>query len=77
MDGFWQYFAFSRGKGGSVGKMLCYKSIELVEFYLEPVKVELEPVHRRIGPGNTKIWTSFGRILHFWGVRGGLSRKFF
>ena len=48
MDGFWQDFAFLGGKGGSVGKKLCVKSIELVEFYLEPVSVELEPVHRRI-----------------------------
>ena len=30
-------------KGGSVGKKLCVESIELVEFYLEPVSVQMEP----------------------------------
>ena len=63
------------GKGGCVGKKFRGKSIELVEFYSEPVSVELEPVHRRIGTGYTKILTVFGRILHCWGVRGGLLEK--
>jgi hypothetical protein len=54
MDGFWQDFAFLEGQGGSVGKTLYGKSIELVEFYLEPVSVYLGRVHRRIGTGYTK-----------------------
>ena len=45
------------------------ESIELVEFYLEPVRSELEPVHRGI-PGNiTQIWTIWDGNLAFRGAR--------
>jgi hypothetical protein len=40
---FYQYFAFFSGKGG-LGKNWSLESIELVEFYLEPVRTILESV---------------------------------
>ena len=51
------------------------KSIELVEFYLESGKPELESVHKRIGTGNTPIFLVFESFWHFSGVRGGLIEK--
>ncbi len=51
------------------------ESIELVEFYLEPVTVSLESAHERIRKGNTEILTVFHSIWHFRGARGGRLRK--
>ncbi len=36
------------------------ESIELVEFYLEPVMVSLESAHERIRKGNTETFMVFG-----------------
>ncbi len=41
------------------------ESIELVEFYLEPVLVYLESAHERIRTGNTEIFTGSHGIWHF------------
>ena len=47
------------------------QSVELVEFYLEPSWLELEPVLWRIGWSNTEFWGIWGSVWHFWSTKEG------
>jgi hypothetical protein len=51
------------------------KSIVLIQIYLEPVFVTLEPGPERIEKTSTEIKAILGGFGHFRGGRGGLIEK--
>ncbi len=55
-------FGTFEGEGGVYGKREVMESIELVEIYLEPVTVILDPVEKRIRDSITKIFTVLSGI---------------